>query len=65
MAKQKPEYMTVEQTADYLHCCTKTIRKDIHSLKYPYKQHGRRILINRHDVDKYLDNTTYWGQFIK
>ncbi|WP_426705822.1 helix-turn-helix domain-containing protein [Corynebacterium auriscanis] len=51
---QQPHYLTVQETADYLKCSTKTIRNDIANNRYPSVRHGRRYLIDRHQLDNYL-----------
>ena len=60
MNARKRDYMTVKETAQYLKCCEKTVRNDLDRMRYPYRKHGRAILIDRYDVDKFLDDSTYW-----
>jgi excisionase family DNA binding protein len=46
--------MTVTEAAEYLHCCSKTIRRRIKDGELQAHNHAQRILITEEAIKEYL-----------
>ena len=62
------EYLTRKEAANIFKCCTKTIdnmRNGINGVRLDYIQNGRKILVARSSIDKYMidiKNYTHKGK---
>ena len=49
-----PEYLTVEEAADYMRCRRQRVYDLLSSRRLPRHKDGRRVLLRRSEIDAYL-----------
>jgi len=55
---QKSRFMTLEETAKYLHCSKSLLYKYTATRKIPHVRIGRKILFELPKLERYVENNT-------
>ena len=52
-----------KEAADYVGCAPQHLRNLIHKgeLPFPYIKHGRMLLFDKKDLDRWVDSLKRWG----
>lgn len=54
--------LTIQQTADHLQCCTKTVRRLVQTGEMPHVRRGRHIRILPDDLARYVASCRSTGR---
>jgi len=55
---QKPKFLTLKETADYLHCSTSLLYKKTATRKIPHVRIGRKILFELPKLERFIEENS-------